>query len=137
MKAFALRARTAGISFPVVRPVVFASLTLICVACGSQGPAAKYHNEGTGTLRVTVIQAGGPGLPGGDTPKQPVTGAEVNITSAGTSRSSLTGKAGIATFRLPSSSYYVSVATCGSTTKHEITITAAKSTSFTWLCPVA
>jgi len=113
-----------------------AALALICAGCGSPAPAGNSQNGTTGTLRVTVIQAGGQPQPGGGTPRQPVANAEVKVTSTSTSHSSSTGKAGVATFRLPSGSYLVSVATCGSTGKRATTITAAISTSLTWICAI-
>ena len=90
----------------------------------------------TGTLKVTVIQAGGPQLPGGGTPRHPVSNAEVKVTSASTTRSFPTDTAGVATFRLLSGSYLVSVPTCGSTGTRRVTVTGATTTSLTWTCPV-
>lgn len=109
---------------------------LICAGCASPASSADSHNQTTGTLKVTVIQAGGPLLPGGGTPKQPVTNAEVKVTSTRASLSSLTDKAGAAIFRLPGGWYLVSSPTCGSTGKREVTVAAQGSTSLTWVCPV-
>lgn len=53
------------------------------------------------TLKVAVIEAGGPALPGGGTPKQPVVNAEVTVNGANASLSSRTGKVGVAIFHLP------------------------------------
>jgi len=137
MKTIGVMPRTAGRKLPATGWAgALAALALICAGCGSPVPAGNSHNGKTGTLKVTVIQAGGPGLPGGGTPKQPVANAEVKVTSASTSLSSPTGRAGVATFRLPSGSYLVSVPTCGSTGKREVTVTAASSTSLTWTCPI-
>jgi hypothetical protein len=113
-----------------------AAVAVICAGCGGSLSAGHSHNGKTGTLKVTVIQAGGPALPGGGTPKQPVANAEVKVSSTGISLSSPTGKLGVAIFRLPSGAYLVSVPTCGSTGKRGTTITAANSTSLTWTCPV-
>jgi hypothetical protein len=112
------------------------ALALICAGCASPASSADSHNQTTGTLKVTVIQVGGPLLPGGGTPKQPVTNAEVKVASASASLSSLTGKAGAAIFRLPGGWYLVSSPTCGSAGKREVTVAAQGSTSLTWVCPV-
>jgi hypothetical protein len=112
------------------------AMALVCAGCGTSASAGNSQNGQTGTLNVTVIQAGGPELPGGGTPKQPVAHAEVKVTSASTSLSSATGEAGVATFRLPSGSYQVSVATCGATGNRQANVTAGASTSLTWTCPV-
>ena len=82
------------------------------------------------------MQAGGQPLPSGGTPEQPVQNAEVKVTFSSTSVSSPTGKDGVATFHLPNGSYLVWVPTCGSTGKRNVTITAARPTSLTWICPV-
>jgi hypothetical protein len=115
---------------------VLAALAFICAGCGGAAPAGNSLDGKTGTLKVTVIQVGGPQLPGGGTPRQPVSNAEVRVTSASTSLSSPTNSTGVATFRLPSGSYAVSVPTCGSTGTRTVTVTAATTTSLTWTCPV-
>lgn len=128
MKAIGIMPRMAGRKPPAIKWAgALAALGLICAGCAS--PV-------TGTLKVTVIQAGGPELPGGGTPKSPVVNAEVKVASASTSLSSRTGTAGVATFHLASGSYFVSVPTCGFTGKREITITAPSSASLTWTCPI-
>src|SRR5271169_4244264 len=111
---------------------VLGALALISAGCGSSASAGSSQNGPTGTLKVTVIQAGGPALPGGGTPKQPAANAAVKVTSASTSVSSATGKAGVATFRLPAGSYQASVSTCGPTGSRQAIITAAASASLTW-----
>jgi hypothetical protein len=113
-----------------------AAVAVICAGCGSSLSAGNSHNGETRTLKVTVIQAGGPQPPGGGTPKRPVANAEVKVTSTSTTLSSPTGKLGVAIFRLPSGSYSVSVPTCGSTGKRGTTVNAASPTSLTWACPV-
>jgi hypothetical protein len=113
-----------------------AALVLICAGCGGVVTSGNTHNGKAGVLKVTVIEAGGPALPGGGTPKFAAAGAEVNVTSTGTSLSSHTDKAGVATFRLPTGSYSVSVPTCGPTGKRAVTVTAAGSSSLTWNCPI-
>jgi hypothetical protein len=97
---------------------------------------AGSHNGKIETLKVAVIEAGGPALPGGGTPKQPVANAEVKVTGANTNLSSPTNKTGVATFYLPSGSYLISSPTCGSTGTKKAAITAAGSTSLTWWCPI-
>jgi hypothetical protein len=97
---------------------------------------AGSHDGKIETLKVTVIEAGGPALPGGGTPKQPVANAEVKVTGASTNLSSRTGKTGVATFHLPSGSYLISSPTCGSTGTKKAAITAAGSTALTWWCPI-
>lgn len=132
---------------PVVRTVrkkppaaesagALAALALICAGCGGPVPAGDSHNGKTGTLAVAVIEAGGPAVPGGGTPKHRVPNAEVKITGAGVNISSRTGKAGVATFSLPSGSYLISSPTCGSTEPRKVTVTAKGSRSLTWWCPV-
>jgi hypothetical protein len=114
-----------------------AALTLICLAgCGSAVPVGNSHDGKSETLKVAVIEAGGPALPGGGTPKHPVANAEVKVTGANPNLSSRTGKTGVATFHLPKGSYLISSPTCGSTGTHTATITAAGSTSLTWWCPI-
>ena len=102
-------------------------------------PAAESAGA-LAALKVAVIEAGGPALPGGGTPKQRVANAEVKVTGIGIgigmNISSRTGKAGVATFSLPSGSYLISSPTCGSTGKQKVTITAAGPSSLTWRCPV-
>lgn len=138
MKPMSLVSLTAGKNrLAVGQAGVLAGLALIsAVGCGSPAPAGKTHSGSLGTLKVTVIQAGGPQLPGGGTPRRPVTNAEIEVTSAGTILSSATDKAGVATIRLHSGSYLVSVSTCGSTGTRKVSVTAATTTSLTWLCPV-
>ncbi len=137
MKTIGLMARTVRKKPPAAESAgALAALALICAGCGNPVPAGNSHNGKTGTLKVAVIEAGGPALPGGGTPKQRVANAEVKVTGARTSLSSRTGKAGVATFRLPSGSYLISSSTCGSTGKQKVTVTAAGSTSLTWWCPV-
>jgi hypothetical protein len=97
---------------------------------------AGAHRGKIETLKVAVIDAGGPALPGGGTSKQPVANAEVNVTGANTNLSSRTGKTGVATFHLPSGSYLISSPTCGSTGTKKAAITAAGSASLTWWCPI-
>jgi len=113
-----------------------AALTLICAGCGTPVPA-RSQNGKIETLKVAVIEAGGPALPSGGTPKQPVANAEVKVTGANTNLSSRTGKTGVATFHLPSGAYLISSPTCGSTGTKKAIITAAGSTSLTWWCPIA
>ena len=109
-----------------------AALTALALTCaGCAGPASSL-----GTLKVAVIQAGGPALPGAGTPKQPVANAEVKVTSTSTSLASLTDKAGVATFHLPRGSYLVSSPACGSTGKRGVTVAAHGSTSLTWTCAI-
>lgn len=109
---------------------VIAATTLMAVGCATFAPKVE-------TLQVAVIEAGGPALPGGGTPKQPVVNAEVTVTGAGRSLSSRTGRTGVATFRLPTGSYLISSPTCGSTGTEKATVTAERSASLTWWCPVA
>jgi hypothetical protein len=82
------------------------------------------------------MQVGGPNLPSGGTPSQPVADAVVKVASASTSLSSVTDETGVATFRVPSGSYLVSSPTCGSTGNLATTVVATGSTSVTWTCPV-
>jgi hypothetical protein len=112
------------------------ALAFICAGCASQASSVDSHNQTSGTLKVTVIHVGGPLLPGGGTPKRPVTNAEVKVTSTRASLSSLTDKAGAAIFRLPGGRYLVSSPTCGSTRKKEVTVAPQGSTSLIWVCPV-
>ncbi len=114
-----------------------AALAVGCASCGGPAPAGNSHSEATGTLKVTVMYAGGPALPGGGTPRFPVPSAEVEVTAAGTSLSSRAGKDGVVTFRLPGGSYLVSSRTCGSTGTVEVTVTAPGATSLTWWCPIS
>jgi hypothetical protein len=90
----------------------------------------------TGTLKVTVEQVGGPMMPNGKTPSEPAAKAEVQVSGPGTDLSSVTGDSGVVSFQLPGGSYSVSVPTCGSTGKEHVTVTPARSTSLTWICPV-
>ena len=115
------------------RAGALAILALTAVGCSS--PASSAGNAGV--LKVTVRQVGGPMLPNGSTPSQPVPNAEVKIAGAtGPAVSAATNSAGVATFRLSGGSYYVSVATCGYTGKREVTVKPAGSTFLTWVCPV-
>jgi hypothetical protein len=137
MKITGSVARMAGKKLPAAQwAASLAALALICASCGSPVPAGKTHQGQTETLKVAVIEAGGPALPGGGTPKHPVANAEVKVTGANTNLSSRTDKTGVATFHLPSGSYLISSPTCGSTGTHSATITAAGSTSLTWWCPI-
>jgi ABC-type phosphate transport system substrate-binding protein len=109
------------------------------VAAGAAGCASQAGNSVSsgpaGTLRVTVIQAGGPSLPGGKTPASPIADTEVKVTAGGASSTAETDKAGIATFHLAYGTYLVSVASCGSTTGQSVTVTTAPA-RLTWTCPV-
>ena len=108
----------------------------IAVAAGAAGCASNSVSSGpVGTLRVTVIQAGGPALPGGKTPTSPLANTEVKVTSGGANSTAETDKAGIATFNLAYGTYLVSVASCGSTTGQSVTVTTAPA-RLTWTCPV-
>jgi hypothetical protein len=115
---------------------VLAALALIISGCGSPAPAGNSHKGNAETLRVAVIEAGGPALPGGGTPKRRVRDAEVKVTGVGISVSSRTGTTGVATFSLPAGSYLISSPTCGSTRTRKVTVAAAGSSSITWPCPV-
>jgi hypothetical protein len=111
-----------------------AILALATAGCSSQASSTAAN---PGVLTVTVQQVGGPLLPNGSTPTQPVVNAEVKVTEAnGPTVSAATNHLGVATFRLSGGSYYVSVATCGFTGKREVTVTAARPASLTWVCPV-
>lgn len=141
MKTTGGRRRAAGRFFPAALghirwAAALAALALICAGCASPASSGNSHNGKSGTLKVTVIEAGGPATPGGGTPKFPVASAEVKVTSTSTSLSSLTDKAGVATFRLPGGSYLVSSPTCGITGKRGVTVTVPGSTSLTWWCPI-
>ena len=114
-----------------------AVLSLLCAGCGSSVAAGDCHGGPTEMLKVAVIEVGGPALPGGGTPKQPVADAAVNVTGVGTNLSSHTGRTGVAIFRLRRGLYLISSPTCGSLGTKKVTITAADSTSVTWWCPVA
>lgn len=140
MKSTGARPQAAGTKLPAAQGRMrlagaVAALALICAGCGSVA-SGDPHKGKTGALKVTVTEAGGQPAPGGGTPKYPVASANVNVTSTGTNLSSLTDKAGVAIFRLPGGSYSVSVSTCGPTGKREVTVTAAGSTSLTWICPI-
>jgi len=137
MKTISMIPSTAGKKLPAIEWAgALAALALICAACASPVPAGNSHDGKTGTLKVTVIEAGGPEPPGGGTQKHPVANAVVKVTSTSTSLSSRTDNAGVATFRLPSGSYLVSSPTCGSTGTLGVTVTAPGSTSLTWTCPI-
>lgn len=113
------------------------ALAVTCAGCGGPVPGGNSHNGNTQTLKVTVVQAGGPALPGGGTPKKRLANAEVKVTGNGIDVSSRTGSAGVATFSLPSGSYLISSPTCGSTGDRKVTITPARRpSSLTWPCPV-
>ena len=102
--------------------------------CASQA-GTSVSSGPVGTLRVTVIQAGGPPLPGGKTPTSPLANTEVKVTAGGANSTAETDKAGIATFHLAYGTYLVSVASCGSTTGQSVTVTTAPA-RLTWTCPV-
>ncbi|WP_300605428.1 hypothetical protein [Trebonia sp.] len=114
-----------------------AALAVGCASCGGPAAAGSSHHEATGTLRVTVMYAGGPARPGGGTPTFPVPNAEVQVASSRTSLSSRAGKDGVVTFRLPGGSYLVSSPTCGSRGTVEVTVTAPGAASLTWWCPIS
>ena len=117
----------------------FACTALALAAAGAAGCASQAGNAVSsgpaGTLRVTVIQAGGPPLPGGKTQASPIADTEVKVTAGGASSTAETDKAGIATFHLAYGTYLVSVASCGSTTGQSVTVTTAPA-RLTWTCPV-
>lgn len=137
MKTTGPTARTAGKKLPAARWAgSLAALTVICAGCGSAVPAGDSHDGKIETLKVAVIEAGGPALPGGGTPKHPVANAEVKITGANINLSSRTDSTGVATFHLPSGAYLISSPTCGSTRTHKATVKTAGSTSLTWWCPI-
>jgi hypothetical protein len=75
-----------------------AALVLICAGCGGVVSSGITHSGKAGTLKVTVIEAGGPELPGGGTPRSAAADADVIVTSTGTGLSSHTDKAGVVTF---------------------------------------
>jgi hypothetical protein len=111
-----------------------AILTVAGAGCSHQSSSAQTP---AGVLTVTVQQVGGPMLPNGSTPTQPVANAEVQVaTAAGATVSTATSNAGVATFRLWGGTYYVSVPTCGYTGKREVKVTSPGSTSLKWVCPV-
>lgn len=83
-----------------------------------------------------MIQAGGPPLPGGKTPKTPLANTAVKVTAPGSSSTVETNKSGIATFRLAYGTYSVAVAACGSTTSQPVTVTATAAAALTWTCPI-
>lgn len=137
MKAIGLSSRISRMNLPVAhRVAILAALALICTSCGSPAPVDNSHNRNIKTLKVAVIEAGGPALPDGSTPRHHVANAEVKVTGVNTSLSSRTGRTGIATFRLPSGSYLISSPTCGSTGTKKVTIASAGSTSLTWWCAI-
>lgn len=115
------------------------ALAIALAAAGAAGCASQAGNSVSsgpvGTLRVTVIQAGGPPLPGGKTPTSPIANTEVKVTAGGASSTAVTDKAGIAAFHLADGTYLVSVASCGSTTGQSVTVTTAPA-RLTWTCPV-
>ena len=137
MKTISMMA-TAGNRLPAVEWAgALAAVSFICASCASPAPADISPSEKAGTLEVTVIEAGGPALPSaGGTQQRPLANAVVKVTSTGTNLSSLTDKAGVATFRLPNGSYLVSSPTCGSTGTLRVTVTAPGPTSLTWICPI-
>ena len=63
----------------------FACTALALAAAGAAGCASQAGNAVSsgpaGTLRVTVIQAGGPPLPGGKTQASPIADTEVKVTA--------------------------------------------------------
>ena len=117
-------------------PAFACTALAIALAAGAAGCASNSVSSGpVGTLLVTVIQAGGPALPGGKTPTSPLANTEVKVTAGGSNSTAETDKAGIATFHLVYGTYLVSVASCGSTTGQSVTVTAAPA-RLTWTCPV-
>ena len=113
-------------------------IALVSAGCASQAGAAgnSVSSEPGGTLRVTVVEAGGPPLAGGKTPKNPLRNTEVKVTGHGTSSTADTDKSGIATFRLAYGAYSVIVPACGSTTGQKVAVTATREAALTWTCPV-
>jgi hypothetical protein len=117
-------------------PAFACAALAIALAAGAAGCASNSVSSGpVGTLRVTVIQAGGPALPGGKTPTSPLANTEVEVTAGGASSTAETDKAGIATCHLAYGTYLVSVASCGSTTGQSVTVATAAA-RLTWTCPV-
>jgi len=117
-------------------PAFACTALAIALAAGAAGCASQAGNSvSSGTLRVTVIRAGGPPLPGGKTPTSPIANTEVKVTAGDASSTAETDKAGIATFHLAYGTYLVSVASCGSTTGQSVTVTTAPA-RLTWTCPV-
>ena len=112
------------------RAGALAAMVLAGVGCASPGAGTA------GALKVTVLQVGGPLLPNGSEPTQPVSNAEVNVAANGTSRSAATNSAGVATFRLPGGSYFVSSPTCGSTGSVKVTVAPGRLATLSWICPV-
>lgn len=88
-----------------------------------------------GTLKVTVVVAGGPltVAQGAGQGARAAANAEVTVTAGSTSVSSRTDSAGVATFLLPGGSYLVSALgmTCGTGIGGEATVTALHVTSLT------
>jgi hypothetical protein len=143
-----LRRQAAGTDVPAVRrhrkyPAKLTCATVLIgmasTGCASQAGSAVSSGlppVAAGTLRVTVIRAGGPALPGGKTPTSPVASTEVKVAAAESSSTAETNKTGVVTFRLAYGTYSVLVAACGSTTSQPVTVTAASVAKLTWTCPV-
>jgi hypothetical protein len=111
-------------------------MTFTAVGCASHaGSGGNSPSSGpVGTLRVTVIQAGGPVTGSGKTPTSPMANTEVKVTAAQSSYTAETNKSGIATFKIPYGKYSVAVGACGSETSRAVTV--SETAALTWTCPI-
>lgn len=73
-------------------PALACTALAVALAAGCASQAGDSAPSGPlGTLRVTVIQAGGPPLPGGKTPESPVASTGVKVTGLGATSAAETG----------------------------------------------